>query len=456
MPVSFISATLLLAAGCSGTDAGGGGVVPPIQDLADTGSSRTAWIDPQFGSIVHVTWQQEESADTWVEYRVQGEDWRSTPPRHLDPGAAEELLLGLPYGASIEYRVTTDRGAGPVRGADQALETGPVPDTLPVAELRVPDDGRGDPALRYLYLSLKGLSDQEFADWVAIVDRQGRPVWALENPSGFATVHPRVSIDGTHLIVDHNSQWGVYDQGAASELVRLRIDGSELARIPTPGMRHPYTELPDGSIVYGRWAEGQEETLEQVAPDGTHTTLYSCQQWMADNGLVGGCGSNSLSWDPATDHFLYSLYSMETVIEIDRATGETVRWFGRAPGAWNFADVDTAFWWQHGAVYTEAGTLLVSARRGEDIEETVVREYVLDEDVHSLVQVASLGEGSGIYAEVMGEAWRLGNGNTLHNLGSAARVREYTPEGTVVWELAWPASYIGRSTPIEDLYALLR
>ncbi len=453
-------AAILLASACSGAADTGGGVPPVMDDGGagggDTGLSRSAWLDEDIGSIVHVTWEQAEAADTWVEYRVEGEEWRTSPTRRLGPGSAEELLLGLPYGVVVDYRIASDSGAGPTYGADELFETAPVPDTLPVADLLVPDDGRGEPSLRYLYLSVKAASDGDFADWVTIVDRQGRPVWGLENPPGFATVHPRVSFDGTSLIVDHNSQWGVYDQGADSELVRLRIDGTELARIATPGMRHPYTELGDSSIVYGKWSKGQEETLEQIDPDGTHRSLYSCQQWMTDNDLVGGCASNSLSWDPASDHFLYSLYSMETVIEVDRETGDTVRWFGRALGAWNFADVDTAFWWQHGAVFTEEGTLLLSARRGEDVDETVVREYNLDGSVQSLVQRDSFGEGSGIYADVMGEAWRLDNGDTLHNIGSASRVREYTPEGDVVWDLSWPASYIGRSTPIDDLYALLR
>ena len=55
----------------------------------------------------------------------------------------------------------------------------------------------------------------------------------------------------------------------------------------------------------------------------------------------------------------------------------------------------------------------------------------------------------------MGEAHRLPNGNTLHNYGSNARLREVTPEGQVVWDVQWSGSLIARSTPIEDLYALM-
>jgi hypothetical protein len=142
-------------------------------------------------------------------------------------------------------------------------------------------------------------------------------------------------------------------------------------------------------------------------------------------------------------------------VEIDPEAGEATRWFGHLPGAWGFDPEDSAFWWQHGAHLTEAGTLLVSTRSAEEGEETLVREYALDEEARLLRQVWSFGEGQGIYGEVMGEAWRLGNGNTLHNYGSGTRVREVTPEGDLVWDVTFSSgTFLGRTTPIEDLWAL--
>ena len=57
-------------------------------------------------------------------------------------------------------------------------------------------------------------------------------------------------------------------------------------------------------------------------------------------------------------------------------------------------------------------------------------------------------------AQYYGEAHRLPGGNTLHNYGSAARLREITPDGEVVWDADWDAGYMGRSEPVADLYAL--
>ena len=115
------------------------------------------------------------------------------------------------------------------------------------------------------------------------------------------------------------------------------------------------------------------------------------------------------------------------------------------------------WWWQHGANFTEEGTLLVSTRSSEEGTETLVREYLLDEDTETLVEAWQFGTGEGIYGSTLGEAHRLPGGNTLHNYGSHARMREITPEGDLVWEL-WLGGddqYLGRSTPLADLYAFV-
>ena len=85
-----------------------------------------------------------------------------------------------------------------------------------------------------------------------------------------------------------------------------------------------------------------------------------------------------------------------------------------------------------------------------------MREYELDHDAQTLRQLWSFGQGQGIYGDELGEAWRLPGGNTLHNTGTAQRLREITPDGEVVWDVSWTrGSFVGRSEPIEDLYALL-
>jgi hypothetical protein len=63
-----------------------------------------------------------------------------------------------------------------------------------------------------------------------------------------------------------------------------------------------------------------------------------------------------------------------------------------------------------------------------------------------------------IWAEQVGEARRLPNGNTMQGYGQNGAVREVTSDGEIVWHVSWvtPPSQrtVGHLSLIEDLYAL--
>ena len=314
------------------------------------------------------------------------------------------------------------------------------------------DDEAIDDATPWILMSMEGSG--RTGPWTVIIDRQGRYVWAVETGGGFWTMHVQPSYDGSHILIDRNSFWGMFDGGDASNVVRVTIDGEVVSTTDTPGLHHPFTELPDGTLAWGA-AQGffaGDETLKTVAPDGTRNTLWSCEDWLLSIGESVSCGSNTLRWDALTDTFLFSLYTVETVVEIDAKTGNANRWFGHVNGSWGFDPEESAFWWQHGGYYTDARTFLTSSKNVDGGDETVIREYTLDEEREMLVEVWNFGLGEGVYGATMGEAHRLPGGNTLHNYGREVRLREATPEGEVVWDIRWPSASdeIGRS-PLQSL-----
>jgi len=447
-----LTAPLLLALACKSPEEETGSVAsaePPFEELS-------ASLHETQQSVVVADWQQLEPGSAWVEFSADGQAWLTSPVQQVEAGPQQALLLGMPYGVEVQYRLVSDAGQGEVSSELAFIETGEQPADVPDLDLLGADESQWDPHTHYVLGSIDEQDDNGVgvATWVFIFDRQGRVVWAWRTPTGFATIHSRVAQGGTDFLIDCNSYYAIYDQGAASQVVRLKIDGTELARYDTPGLHHPFTDMADGSIV---WAATQSywDTLKRLHPDGTEESIWSCADFYGDlEHSAFYCASNTITWDEASDRFLFSLYSSESVVEIDPESGQSLRWFGHLPQAWGFDPEDSAFWWQHGVHYTEQGTLLVSAKEEENGDETVVREYELDEDSQTLVQIWSFGDGEGVYGPEMGEAHRLGNGNTLHNYGSGARVREITPAGEVVWDLSFSSgTYLGRTTPIEDLYA---
>jgi hypothetical protein len=406
----------------------------------------------EFPTLVYARWTQSEAASVWVEYELDPGEWRSSPVRSRGEGPQEELLLGLPYDSEVTWRVVAEDGA---TSPDQLAATGPTPDDLPRAEVTLSDEARYDPEMRYVLSSITALGSHDSEPWWAvIVDRRGRTVWAARSPAGRVTKHPRLSADGRALLLDLNGYWYDFD-ASDSQVIKVLLDGTILHTYDTPGLHHPFLELPSGSIVYGAYTGWYGEELRVVDEGGLDTLLWDCDAWLAELDTNGYCASNTITHDAATDTLLFSLFSVETIVELDTATGEPLRWFGHVDGSYTFDPPDSAFWWQHGGIVTPTGTLLTSSDLTEDGVETIVREYEIDEEAQTLREVWNFGIGDGIYGRVRGEALRLPGGNTLHNTGEAPRLREATPEGEVVWDLEWEDGEIGRSEPIPDLYSLI-
>lgn len=437
----------------------GPGDSPPVDTAPPAPPLDTvqAALHPTIESIVVLDWEQREAATVWVEYGTEAGDTWQSPAWEREPGPQQELLLGIPYGTEVDYRLLATQDGETWQSERATITTGAVPDGVPGVTLLAERPEAQDPDTRFLLASLEeqntfGLA---VASWTFVFDRQGRVVWALESPAGRATIHARVSLDGADLLIDHNSFYGSFDGGAASQVARTKIDGSVVALYDTPGMHHPFTDMPDGSIVYLATAETYDSLVRLDPSTGERSTLWACQPFQEQLGVDQYCTSNAVSWHAPSQRFLVSFYSSDSVVEIDPVAGEATRWFGQLPKAWTFSEPDTAFWWQHGAHFTAEGTLLLSTRSAEEGSETIAREYALDQEHETLDQIWTFGEGEGIFAQVMGEAWRLGNGNTLHNIGSATRVREITPDGEVVWDIAFSeGTYLGRTTPLADLYPL--
>ena len=259
------------------------------------------------GSILVLAWEQGKAGDVWAEYSFDEDVWLSTPVVSAEAGSHELPLLGIPYATEANVRIwSSAKGEAP-----SSIETSQTTDDLPTGLLSntvlTRDEEAIDDATPWILMSMEGSG--RTGPWTVIIDRQGRYVWAVETAGGFWTMHVQPSYDGSHILIDRNSFWGMFDGGDASNVVRMTIDGEVLSMTDTPGLHHPFTELPDGTLAWGA-AQGfftGDETLKTVAPDGTRSTLWSCEDWLSSIAESGSCGSNTLRWDALTDTFLFSL-----------------------------------------------------------------------------------------------------------------------------------------------------
>jgi hypothetical protein len=416
----------------------------------------------QFPTIVVVSWTQAADAAVHVDYSFDPGVWLASPARQLAAGAHQELLLGVPFGVTVTWSVVAEDATGVVESPEHTIVTPNLPPSIPPAQVNISDPLLQDPGTPYIYLSLVE-RDAGFTDrwWALIIDRQARPVWATRSATDRIFMHPRLSWNQDALLLDSNSYWGAFDGGDNSSVTKMHIDGTVIETWATPGLHHPYTDMPDGSLAYSAYtSQGGygDDLIFVLRPDGSEDLVFSCDAFLDDIGEGNDpCGANTLSYDASKDTFLVSLFTVETIVEVNATTGAYDKWFGHVDGSWAFDPPSSAFWYQHGGYYTPEGTLLTSTHidpRPDGIE-NVTREYELDEVNQTLVNIWTFGEGDGVYGDQMGEAHRLPNGNVLQNYGTLARMREGTHDGEIAWDITWPSSSdIGRSAPVPDLYAL--
>ncbi|MBX2802411.1 MAG: aryl-sulfate sulfotransferase [Myxococcales bacterium] len=409
-------------------------------------------------TVVRVTWEQPQEAEAHLEFRVLPDgEWKQSPTKMVPVSMATEVVLGVPYDADVEYRVVSDLADGLEVTESETITTGQRPRSLPVPIVLHDDPSSWDPSAPYLITSMNRDGDSRYGRWwVFIMDRQGEIVWAQETTRDWVSRHVSVSLDGRALLIDRDTYWVKWDGGAASTIVRTTLDGTIEHTYAVPGLHHPFTMLPDDVIAWAAKGSGNRETIEKVDLDGVQTRVWNCDDLHDTTGAVGGCGSNGLWWDADTDHFLFSFWSTDTVVEVDHASGTHLRWWGNMSGAWTFDPPESQFWWQHGPTFTPQGTLMVSSKDQQGGLETVIREYELDEKGETLREVWNFGLGRGVFGPFMGEAHRLPNGNTLHVYGAGGHLAEAMPDGQVAWEVTWKGDkHNGRTTPFEDLYQLM-
>jgi hypothetical protein len=438
--------------------------ITPSDTATDSGSSDDEatlepWIEAlsvteseHVSTILELDWTLSEALDTvWVEFRVTGEEWRSSRAQPGGSGPHTDLLLGLPGSTDVDFRLVGTREEQTLYGQVHQTRTGLIPLKLARPELDRLDASLTHDADFMLGSVDMGSSWYSGPWWLFIMDRQARIVWYYEIPDGNCSMFPRVSYDGTHVLFDRTSSYSHYDSGATSSLWRMTLDQAWSQSLEIPGMAYTYSETAEGSIIHDNVLGTGSVDVMEIWPDGTTETLWSCS-----NDIYGYCGSNTTNWIESSDTVLFSMYWAATVVELDRKTGAVVAQYGQAEGSYEFDDPSHGFEMQHFPGYTSDGTLLVHTHMPTEPDQQRAYEYEIDHENRRLELIWEFGEGYPEYATYSGEAVRLDNGNTLINYGTEGEIREVTPDGQVAWEAAFPSHYlIGHTELIEDLYDLV-
>jgi len=368
----------------------------------------------------------------------------------------------------------SEAGSQRVVSDDHVIATGPHPAELPRVEIDISSPDGWDPADRFLLTSTteRDAFEHSTADyWMVILDRQGRVVWSKATPRKSWTLFAKPARDGGAILHDESYYWTSFDGGVGSLVHRIKLDDTVERSWETPGLHHSFDDLNEDTIAW-MGQDGVDDLLYVSRGDNPKQMIWECLAWLDEeeifNPVEGSrnyCGANAIQWYEPRDSFVLSLFSHETVLEIDRKEG--VRWFVDRPGNQGLSlPVDARWEWQHDAQLIDDDRLLLSSGvRPNDapfpgaggFDHSAVYEYEIDIDAGELILVWEHHSEPEWVSLYKGGAWRLDNGNTTHYLGDFPGFKEVTSDGEVVWQLRFVNDedpWIGRSTFIEDLYPL--
>ena len=396
-------------------------------------------------TVFTVRWAAADSAcpvTAYVEHGLDG-SWNARTAARLASGEYTSTVTGLKAAHDYQLRAVletdTDRWESPL----VYLVTGPLPASFPSIEGWVdPDQSHAGGFL------ITALVSSSFT--MAIFDGDGDAVWwyPYESDDHFLT-RALLSQDKEWIVFMNEAGYMVGDQpGEAygTEIVRIRLDGSDMESVPFPGGNHDFTELPDGTlavVTYDDHEDGPElgvaDSIVELRPDGEVVQVWTAwthaEEWpeyVAEGDAWGH--ANALDYEPTADHYHLSLSAMNSIMTIDRATGDLVTVTGGQYSDYTFSEGDP-FLSQHQFHFFDDRLLVFDNQYPEEFA-SYVEEYVLDPQNGTMDLVWSYSTDPAIYCPVLGDVLRLPNGNTLVTWSPGGLTEEVTPEGQVVRQLA--------------------
>jgi hypothetical protein len=464
------------ASGSGGSAAGAGGsggtAAPPV--MSDEYAEDIAIaVHEDVNTILVVTWNQALAAEnTWLEFSFEGSTVMTSREKSGEVGAHRDVVLGVPGETEVTISVMSRQAGQVYKSTPSTGTTEAVPAGMPVPTVLAYDADGASPD-RWLLGAVEDSGDNvgmnlssylSYQPWLYIMDRQGRIVWyytdpARNSPSGF----PRVARDGEYLWAEQSR---VGNQG---RVIKMTLDREYFEVIDLPGLADAIDVTDDGSLLYDVGNSGE---LREMTRDGEVRTIWHCG---TELDLSPNCYSNTINWNPIEDSVFMSFPDPGAVVEIDRASGEMIGYYGNQPDTWEFAPplenppAEWRFGFQHFPNISPTGTLIVSSHMpGYEAFNTqptpnqhAFLEFAIDRENQILTEVWRYTEGTE-WPRSRGMAIRLENGNTLGNYGTGGVIREITPDKQTVFHVKFDIpggndaynKLVGNNFFIDDLYAL--
>lgn len=414
-----------------------------------------ARVTDEIATVVVVEWNTSEAATGRVEFG-EGDDFSHSTGMSTTPSTKHRaVLLGMPAGVDVAYRIVVSDGNDETVSEPQTVTTGKLPGYLPEIEV----EGTGPDG----YIIVPIISSVNETAAVTIIDSKGRIVWYHEDDRDLDIYRARLSQDKRNILYNAASVSGSPSEDSA--MMRVSLDGESVEAIPVSLLAHDFVEHEDGTIgaIVAEYRTVDDEEIMgnqivEVTADGEINTVWStwdCFDPETDVGDTTDNGwtfANALDYDPIEDVYYIGFLNFSSIAKVDRKSGECLWVFGSTAETISFESGAPKFWHQHQFQILEDGILIFDNDGALGTESRVI-EYAFDFDTNTASEVWSYTADPSVFTFVLGEPIRLDNGYTLINWSASGQMNFVTEDDESVFQLNLPMGNVfGFNTLEQTLY----
>ncbi len=384
-------------------------------------------------TVATVRVQPDEAVDAlWIEL----EDGR-TVSASLVGDTWEATFIAAPPQTSFTWQVGARRGSRERTTGAFTDRTGLGPAGYPELEVEILDPKRAHQGV--VLTTLMGAPTGP-----VLLDHQGRYLWWHQHDDDTATVG-RARLDLQGLGLWHNTH---VLGGSRSSLVWVSLDGNATETVEVYDFHHDFWLLSDGSLA---WLQGDVQLVDGLTvegdkvmertPEGEETQIYSIWddvEYVEDQDVVPGPGwshANTLVYDEHEERLLISFMGLDSVFEVDRASGVPTWILGGPVADLQDASGETALLSRpHQPEWTDEG-LLVFDNGERNRGDSRVLQFDLDPEAGLAETTWSWSPDPERFCFAMGDVQRLPDGSTLVDFSAVGILEQVSPEGEVLWRM---------------------
>jgi hypothetical protein len=367
-----------------------------------------------------------------------------TAPVDLTQASYRTLLLGMKASRRYHFQISATNADGTCQSGDLTIATGPAPNGF-----NYPTITTNNASGLYGGFLVTGQYTMSPSGAPAyILDKDGELVWWYVVKGSDAT--------GMAMSYDGNYMWinAVNVPNGTAHVHRVSMDGlvDEDHSTEFAGLSHQLTVLPDESVAFYAYGTNGCDDIKLRAPDGTITTIVNAQ---AAHGGTSPCHVNAIFYSKMDDTLVFSDLDNNCLTKITR-TGTTV-WVlngGALNGPVSSFNDGGVVWQggQHGfhilglddfVIFNNNSTIPA----GSGVRWTgtpalgtgtgsLAIEVKLDLEAMTAAETWSyVTDGAAFADNILGDAQRLPNGNTMVDFATKGLIVEVAPDGTTLQQI---------------------